>query len=93
MTEPEDAPEKPTLGEAVQDRASAALDKVTDAAATGVEKAAAALDAMTGGLFEQRLAETGSKVADTLRAVGDPDEDATDTLRAESDPDQDEAGT
>jgi hypothetical protein len=70
--------EKPGLGEAVQEKAAAALDRVTDAAATGVEKVAGALDAMTGGLFEQRLAETGAKVADTLRAVGDPDEDADD---------------
>ncbi len=75
--EPEGTPSagKPGLGEAVQNRAAAALDRVTDAAATGVEKAAGALDAMTGGLFEQRLAETSGKVADTLRAVGEPDED------------------
>ena len=61
--------------EPVQGRAAAALDKVTDVAATGVEKAAEALDKVTGGLFEQRLAETGGRVADTLRAVGEPDED------------------
>lgn len=63
--------------EPTQGKAAAALDKVTDAAATGVEKVAGALDAMTGGLFEERLAETGSKVADTLRGIGEPDEDET----------------
>jgi hypothetical protein len=61
--------------EPTQGKAAAALDKVTDVAATGVEKVAVALDKVTGGLFEERLAETGGKMADTLRGIGEPDQD------------------
>lgn len=78
---PDEPGEAPASGEPEQGRAAAVLDRVTDAVATGVEKVAGALDAVTGGLLEQRLAETGAKVADSLRAVGEPEEDDPDPDR------------
>ena len=57
------------------DRAGELADKATDAAATGVEKVAETLDGMTGGLFEEKLAETSGKAAETLRRVGSGSED------------------
>jgi hypothetical protein len=71
MSSADDEQDRPAAAAAT----AAALDKVTNAAATGVVKVADALDKVTGGLFEQRLAETGGRVADTLRAMGDADPD------------------
>ena len=52
-------------------KAGDALDQATDAAATGVEKVAGALDEMTAGLFHERFGEKSGRLAQTLRGVGD----------------------
>ena len=65
------------LTDAAQEKATVALDRATDATATGVEKVAETLDNMTGGLFEERLAETSGKVAESLRRIGDSSDEET----------------
>jgi hypothetical protein len=52
-------------------KAGDALDRATDAAATGVEKVAGALDEMTAGLFHERFGEKSGRLVRTLRGVGD----------------------